>query len=83
MTYRVDQFFQTESIFSILDHHLQPLAQRVKSYIKDTNQFLKIKKIKNIGNLSEGLILFVMEVVGLYSNVPYGKLLRLSISFGN
>ena len=37
--------FYTENISSFLDHHLQPLVQRVKSYIKDTNHFLnKIKK---------------------------------------
>ena len=30
--------FYTENISSFFDHHLQPLAQRVKSYIKDTNQ---------------------------------------------
>ena len=38
--------FYTENISSFLDHHLQSLVQRVKSYIKDTNHFLnKIKKI--------------------------------------
>ena len=33
--------YYTENISSFLDHHLQPLAQAVKSYIKDTNEFLK------------------------------------------
>ena len=31
--------YYTENISSFLDHHLQPLAQPVKSYIKDTNEF--------------------------------------------
>ena len=31
--------FYTENVFSFLDYHLQPLAQKVKSYIKDTNHF--------------------------------------------
>ena len=31
-------------IFSFLDHHLQPLAQKVRSYIKDTNRFLNKNK---------------------------------------
>ena len=31
--------FYTENISSLLDYHLQPLAQKVKSYIKDTNHF--------------------------------------------
>ena len=40
--------FYTENISSCLGHHLQPLAQRVKSYIKDTNHFLnRIKKLES------------------------------------
>ena len=39
--------FYTENISSFLHDHLQPLAQTVKSYIKDTNHFLnKIKDWK-------------------------------------
>ena len=30
----------TENIPSFLDYHLQPLAKKVKSYLKDTNDFL-------------------------------------------
>ena len=63
--------FYTENISSFLDHHLQPLAQRVKSYIKDTNHFLN--KIKKIGKLPEGAILCTMDVVGLYPNIPHGE----------
>ena len=33
--------FFTENISAFLDHHLQPLAKKVQSYIKDTNHFLK------------------------------------------
>ena len=33
--------YYTENISSFLDFHLQPLARGVKSYIKDTNHFLK------------------------------------------
>ena len=54
-----------------MDHHLQPLVQRVKSYIKDTNHFLN--KIKKIGKLPEGAILCTMNVVGLYPNIPHGE----------
>ena len=57
---------------------MQPLAQRVKSYIKETNHFLN--KIKKIGKLPEGAILCTMDVVGLYPNIPHGKVLPLSIS---
>ena len=50
---------------------MQPLVQRVKSYIKDTNHFLN--KIKKIGKLPEGAILCTMDVVGLYPNIPHGE----------
>ena len=33
--------YYTENISSFLDFHLQPIAKKVKSYIKDTNDFLK------------------------------------------
>ena len=33
--------FYTENLSAFLDFHLQPLAHEVKSYIKDTNDFLK------------------------------------------
>ena len=32
--------YYTENISTFLDFHLQPLAQAVKLYIKDTNDFL-------------------------------------------
>ena len=54
--------FYTENISSFLDYHLQLLAQRVKSYIKDTNHFLN--KIKKIRKLPEGEILCTVHVVG-------------------
>ena len=62
--------FYTENISSFLGYHLQPLAQRVKSYIKGTNHFLN--KIKKIWKLPEGAILCPMDVVGLYPNIPHG-----------
>ena len=45
--------FYTENISSFLDHHLQPIAQKVNSFIKDTNHFLR--KIKSLGQLPEEL----------------------------
>ena len=48
---------------------MQPLAQKVKSYIKDTNHFSN--KIKKIGRLPEGAILCTMDVVRLYPNIPH------------
>ena len=56
--------FYTENISSFLDHHLQPIAQKVNSFIKGTNYFLR--KIKSLDQLPERAILCAIDVVGLY-----------------
>ena len=61
--------FYTENISAFVDYHLQPLARKVKSYIKDTNDFLK--KLKNIKNLPNDYLLCTVDVVGLYPNIPH------------
>ena len=63
--------FYTENISSFLDYHLQPLTKKVKSYIKDTNQFLN--KIKKLESLPDGVILCTIDVVGFYPNIPHGE----------
>ena len=55
----------TVNISSFLDFHFKPLAQKVKSYIQDTNDFLK--NIANLPPLPDDLILCTIDVVGLYS----------------
>ena len=60
--------YYTENISSVLDYHLNPLAKKVESYIKDTNHFLK--KLKELGSLPKNAILCTIDVVGLYSNIP-------------
>ena len=54
-----------------LDHHLQPLAQARKFYIKDTNEFLR--KLRSLPKLPDDIILCTMDVLGLYPNIPHGK----------
>ena len=56
---------------SLLDYHLQPLAQKVKSYIKDTNHLLS--KLKSLGKLPQGAILCTIVVVGHYPNIPHSE----------
>ena len=63
--------FYTENISSFLDYYLQPLAQKVKSYIKDSNHFLN--KIKKLESLPDGAILCTMDVVGPCPNIPHGE----------
>ena len=54
---------------AFLDFHLQPLAQAVKSYIKDTNGFLN--KLRSLPKLPDNIILCTVDVVGLYPNIPH------------
>ena len=58
----------TENISFFLDFHLEPLTQKVKSYIEDTNDFLK--KITNLPPLPDDLTLCTIAAVGLYLNIP-------------
>ena len=61
--------FFTENISSFLNFHLKPLAQNVKCYIQDRNDFLK--KIANLPPLPDDLISCTIDVVGLYPNIPH------------
>ena len=63
--------FYIGNISSFLVFHLQPLVLKVKSYIKDTNHFLR--KIKELGQLTERAILCTIDVVGLYPNIPHDE----------
>ena len=48
---------------------MQPLAQAVKTYIKDTNDFLS--KLRSLPKIPDNIILCTVDVVGLYSNIPH------------
>ena len=63
--------FHTERISSFVDYHLQPLAKNVRSYIKDTNDFLL--KLKDIKNLPKDAIMVTVDVVGLYPSIPHDE----------
>ena len=62
-----------ENITTFLDFHLQPLAQAVKTYIKDTNDFLN--KLRFLPKLPGNTILCTVDVVGLYPNIPHEECL--------
>ena len=61
--------YGTEKIAEFLDFHLKPLCKEVKSYLKDTSDFLR--KIQSLPPLPENSILCTMDVVGLYPNIPH------------
>ena len=50
---------------------MQPLTREVKSYIKDTNDFLK--KLRSLTDLPSDIILCSVDVVGLYPNIPHDE----------
>ena len=56
-----------ENLSTFLDFHLQPLAQAVKSYIKDTNDFLN--KLHSLPKLPGNIILCTVDLVDLYPNI--------------
>ena len=69
VTFNSRYLFLQENFSSFLEFHLKPLAKKVKSYIQDTNDFLK--KIANLPPLPDDLILCTIDVVGLYPNIPH------------
>ena len=50
---------------------MQPLTRDVKSYIKDTSDFLK--KLRSLTDLASDIILCSVDVVGLYPNTPHDE----------
>ena len=63
--------YYTENISAFPEFHLKPLAQKVKSYIKDTNDFLR--KIASLPPLPDDIILCTIDIVGLYQNIPHDE----------
>ena len=63
--------YYTENISAFLDFHRQPLTQAVKSYIKDTNDSLN--KLCSLPKLLGNIMLCMVDVFGLYPNIPYEK----------
>ena len=59
----------TERISAFVDLNLKPLVQNLPSYIKDTKDFLR--RLQSLPPLPDHALLFTMDVVGLYSNIPH------------
>ena len=58
----------TEKISQFVDHFLNPCSVKVKSYVQDTNDFLK--RIQAQPQLDQGTLLVTMDVTSLYTNIP-------------
>ena len=58
----------TSNISSFVDYHIQDSVKSLKSYVKDTTDF--INKISNLGELPEESYLVTTDVKALYTNIP-------------
>ena len=67
--------FYTENISALLDHQLKAIAMEVKSYVKDSNNFLK--KLRDLPDLPGESIICTIDVVGLYPSIPNEEGLRI------
>ena len=63
--------YYKENISAFLEFHLKPLPQKVKSYIKDTIDFLR--EIASLSPFPDVIVLCAVEVVGLYPNIPHDE----------
>ena len=59
----------TERISHFVDYHLQPLVQKLPSFVKD--DFLN--KLLTIGNLPANSLLVTLDVSSLYTNIPHNE----------
>ena len=57
--------FHTSEISRFVDHHLQPLAKQIPSYIKNTNDF-----VNKTNKVPENSFLVTMDVKALHTNTP-------------
>ena len=61
----------TSSIAEFVDYQLKPIVQNLKSFIKDTTDFLN--KLEIIRKVPEGALLVTMDVTSLYTNIPHNE----------
>ena len=59
----------TEKISLYLESYPKPLTLKVRSYIRDTSDFLQ--KLKELGQIHKDSLLVTIDVVSLYTNIPH------------
>ena len=67
----------TEKISEFVDHFLNPCSMKVKSYTRDTNDFLN--KVLSLGDMAAGTLLITMDVTALYTNIHNDAGIRASL----
>ena len=64
----------TENASLFVEHHLKNIAKEHDSYLQDTPDFLRhIEKLNRQGRLPPNTILVVIDVVGLFTNIPQNE----------
>ena len=63
--------YYTANISALLEFHLKPLAKKVKSYIKDTNDIFK--KTASLLPFPDDTILCTIDLMDLHPNIPHGQ----------
>ena len=66
LLFLIVDFLRKANISAFLGYHLKRLSQKVKSFIKDTNDFLN--KLNELRDLPDEFIICTINVVGLYPN---------------
>ena len=64
----------TEKLSEYVDYYIKPLAQKVPSYLKDTNDFLL--KLKSLGSIPQNSYLVTIDVTALYTSIPHKEGIR-------
>ena len=58
----------TECVSQFIDHFLQPCVKNIRSYIKDTTDFLSM--LESVRNLPPNCLWVTPDVASLYTNIP-------------
>ena len=74
-------YSRTENISGFVAEILQPHVKNLKSYIKDTADFLR--KLQNVLCVSKKAFLVTLDVTSLYSNIPHSDGIKVCEHFLN
>ena len=72
----------TEKLSRLVDHWLQPVVQRLPSYLKDSTHLLQTIKVWNetLAPLPETTLIVTIDVVALYPSIPIEEVTPAIIS---
>ena len=59
----------TTNLSRFVDHHLQPLTEKLPSYVKDMGAFLR--RIEANNKVNPNAILVTMDVSALFTSIPH------------